>query len=560
MTGLCLVPGMPRPFQDELLYSVVARAKKYLGHWSPKALNRAVYSKASVVACADFPSSLNFLEGLAQGNWGMTIEEVALKHTLVGYYTYHRGQQCQQEVINAMRGLSAYLQVRLGICAGAVLGPRRFRLCADCVAEDMQRRGETFWRRSHHLPGVLVCARHGVPLMETVVSFRPFTRHTHVSAQPTLLESARPLTVASESLAMAQSIAAASADLLDQPAPPPDTSGGWRTALAALGFAGKHGSLLRFQEAFVVCFGEAFLGSLFRTPKASTRWLEDVTRKPRRPLHPLKQILLQVFVDHMHRARGSTDAQDENHKSAPLKTWGLYRSPALRQQAEHLAAQGLSTRRIAHALNIDWKTAERLLAPMAHPPAADIGRTNADRAAWLALADAHPDKTRQQLRQNASALYARLYRKDRKWLLESGPQRVTSKSGGSARVDWPKRDAALAAALRTEATTLVTMHPLVRVTRHRLTSKLQRTALVAHCGAQLPLTTRVLEDVCESVEEFQIRRLAEVIQREGPGDSFLPSMVLRRARINQTRCTDDGKALIEKAIRRAKIKPSGRAA
>jgi hypothetical protein len=45
------MPGMPALKPDELLYSVVARSARHLGHWSPKALNEAVYGRRNVLAC-----------------------------------------------------------------------------------------------------------------------------------------------------------------------------------------------------------------------------------------------------------------------------------------------------------------------------------------------------------------------------------------------------------------------------------------------------------------------------------------------------------------------------
>lgn len=549
MIGPNRVPGMPRPLADELLYSVVARAHRYLAYWSPKALNRAVYGKQSVVACVDLPSSLGLMEGLARDTWQMTLEDLAMKHTLVGYYTYHRGPQHQRETINAMRGLSEHLHVRLGICASAVLVPRRLRLCAVCVAEDMQSRGETYWRRSHHLPGVSVCARHGVPLMETEVPFRPFTRHTYVPARPAMLDNALALEVAPESLKMAQIIAGASADLLDQPASSRDWSAHWRAELTKLGLAGKHGSLGRLRKAFIGCFGEALLGSLFRSPLAATRWLEEVARKSDRPLHPLKQVLLQVFVSHMECTLGcAVDSKNQVESGAP-KTWGLYRCPRLREEAQQLSAQGLTIRGIARALRVDWKTAERLLKPIPPAPVADPEHIETDRAAWQTLMDAYPDKTRKQLRECEPALYARLYRNDRVWLIESGPRQCGHNAGGP-RVDWQRRDVQLAADIRAHAAAILSRQPLVRVTRHRVTAELDCTALVEHFSAQLPLTQRTLEEVCESVRVFQIRRLADIIRREGPGDACLPSSLFRRARISRARYADGGQALIKQALLR----------
>lgn len=44
------------------------------------------------------------------------------------------------------------------------------RFCPNCVSDDLARCGESYWRRSHHLPGVLTCSVHGTPLMQTTLA------------------------------------------------------------------------------------------------------------------------------------------------------------------------------------------------------------------------------------------------------------------------------------------------------------------------------------------------------------------------------------------------------
>lgn len=41
------------------------------------------------------------------------------------------------------------------------------RFCAACAREDRKRWGESYWRRAHNLPGVLVCVHHGTVLRTT---------------------------------------------------------------------------------------------------------------------------------------------------------------------------------------------------------------------------------------------------------------------------------------------------------------------------------------------------------------------------------------------------------
>lgn len=44
--------------------------------------------------------------------------------------------------------------------------PRAY-ICATCVRDDVSRRGYSYWRRAHQLPGVHWCEQHGDPLLST---------------------------------------------------------------------------------------------------------------------------------------------------------------------------------------------------------------------------------------------------------------------------------------------------------------------------------------------------------------------------------------------------------
>jgi hypothetical protein len=43
------------------------------------------------------------------------------------------------------------------------------RVCRQCIRDDLKRHGESYWHRSHQLPGVHICLKHNGELMETNV-------------------------------------------------------------------------------------------------------------------------------------------------------------------------------------------------------------------------------------------------------------------------------------------------------------------------------------------------------------------------------------------------------
>lgn len=537
----------PRPYRDEMLYSVVARAARYIGVWSPKALNGALFGRRGFLPSPDLPTGLSSLAPISVNAWRLTAEELAERHTLLGYYTHYLGSDGRRQVLEAMLGTGQRLQVRLGISASCVVAPSRFRLCPKCVEHDLQVHGETYWRRAHHLPGVLVCPIHGVGLHETEVPFRPVGRHEHVAAAPSMLRAGRgSLLENSASLEIARWVAAESARLLDAPASTLGPLRDFRSLLGASGYGRRGPALERLREVAATTFGEVYLGSVFKAGGSGDvlRWMEESVTAPRRPLHALKHLVIERCLT----AMGEPDQVAQPPLAAAAvtsKTWGIYRSAALRTRAQDLARKGLTTNAIATRLGVDWKTAARLLAelPIAQTEAPSERQAN-DRQAWQQLSRAHRDATRSQLRAMAPQLYARLYRRDSAWLMSHGPKRQRPAGPNNKRVDWPARDEALAAKVREVAQTILATVPPLRASRNRVLGVLAVRHLVARSGRHLPLTQQTLTALCESSQHFQLRRLRQVIA----ADASVPGWkALREARINPDRYPDMGKGLLQSA-------------
>src|SRR6185437_13440273 len=110
------MPNFPAPRADELLYSVIARAAVHLGYWSPKGLLEAVYEDRSMLACPDLPVGVARIARVSHGTWGLTLQELATRHTLLGYYIHFLPSAARTKALERMLQRSGHLHVRLGIC------------------------------------------------------------------------------------------------------------------------------------------------------------------------------------------------------------------------------------------------------------------------------------------------------------------------------------------------------------------------------------------------------------------------------------------------------------
>ncbi len=127
---------------------------------------------------------------------------------------------------------------------------------------------------------------------------------------------------------------------------------------------------------------------------------------------------------------------------------------------------------------------------------------------WLEVMAANPEMGRMQLRNQASTIYAQLYKYDREWLKKHLPPRRTNNA--TLNVDWESRDA------QTVETVKVAVERILEegerptwISRTAISNSLGHPASswVKKYLKKLPQTTRVLEELAESTEEFAVRRI-----------------------------------------------------
>lgn len=152
---------LPRPYPDEVIGSVLARGARHLGlSWGRLLQLAAGRSVSSVPFLMPFA-----LERLARCT-GTDPELLLEQHTLFPYAVAFMPLE-RREAFKG-RALGNGDVCALDALGHVVLGRTPYRrVCPQCLAEDLERRGESYWRRAHLLPGVQVCLKHHVRLQRT---------------------------------------------------------------------------------------------------------------------------------------------------------------------------------------------------------------------------------------------------------------------------------------------------------------------------------------------------------------------------------------------------------
>lgn len=542
------LPGAPLPYPDELLYSVFARTIRGFGLRSRKGAVEVLLGSRGALAVPDLPTHLHAVKRWAAEQWRMSLDGLILGHTAAPYYGAHRGPKGYRGIVRAMRGRAPGLHMRLGICTSVIADTSWFRLCDSCVRNDVAQRGETYWRRTHQLPGILICTAHRTPLQVTAVPYRSPERYPFVAAAPQLLgpPQSSPVHVG-DAAVLACRLADRLAALCSTLPTVAVSADGYRGRLREAGYA-KANAIERFADDMVSFIGPNLFQLLFRPDVDARAWIRAAARAPRRPLHPVVHVLMDLFLESR-----AADRAEQVTTSCGRKRPKSSRSLELRRQAEQLAALGYRPTAIARLLEVDRQTAKRLLEPLPPPRVRTLPDQTANRRRWLELHRAHPSHTRAQLRALEPALYARLYRADRLWLMNHGPMRRPARRA-KARINWEARDASLSERIQACAKRLRSETPMRRASASRILGQVRARALMKHYGRYLPRSAEVLRRCSESVESHQVKRVAAVI---ASGGARTHGQLLRIARINPDRIPDGGQALIEAARRQADAGPTG---
>lgn len=154
---------LPPLYPDELLYSLYARYKRWLGYDSDSSVFADLFCEVgrcrSRLASIDHDHADLFFKNVPR-TWARSHERIITDYTMRRYFTaFEFHLDADGDAIDAE--FSKYSKMRRlpsnGVVRTTVLG-----YCTECLVNDCRQFGEPYWHRSHQLRGVFVCSKHGV--------------------------------------------------------------------------------------------------------------------------------------------------------------------------------------------------------------------------------------------------------------------------------------------------------------------------------------------------------------------------------------------------------------
>jgi hypothetical protein len=306
--------SLPRPYADELVYSVLARCFAYAQPTKTTAANRSIdghkwFSTRYVRGAAQLAERTSLI-------WGLSGLQIIDQHTLLPFNGAFLEPEAHLKCTECFMANNPHSgATALGSSNSSVAEPQFFRFCKSCLQEDIRCYGETYWRRQHQLTGTVFCVRHDELLRDSTASLSPRADATtqdataHCKADFDFC-----VTLSANEMHLARLIAKRSAVLLNGGLGPwlnPDISSKYQKSAIEIGYGigVRKLNTKKFARDLIGYFGASFLRKFGCRLSQNSSSLRHIFREAGTN-QPLIHILVQLFLENgLERSRATLKSQ-----------------------------------------------------------------------------------------------------------------------------------------------------------------------------------------------------------------------------------------------------------
>nr|WP_294487050.1 TnsD family Tn7-like transposition protein [uncultured Anaerosporobacter sp.] len=537
----------PKPYPDELLYSVLARYSKEAGNINTISNIEDMFGSRNVISSPELPGKIDMLIS-SLPDYQYTSDYFIHTHTMFPYISSFLPEDRAREVSALMKeGHVSLIYNKSGLISSCSINQnRQFRFCPECMKEDILNLGETYWHRLHQITEVLICPKHKVPLHKSRVLMRGAYRQSFIAADDENCISNEAIGFSPEASEKLFMISENVQQVLMREFTYQNVNEHkflYMQKLIDLRYANLNGMIhqKRLRNAMLGFWGEEVLRYLQCPiePDKDCSWLNSLVRENSIPAQPIRHLLLCRFLG-MDIAE-LLDYQDggQNHKD-------IWEDKLL-----SLVNKGLSIREIAKIIDSTPKTVRKYMdkfgieqfwinngggkyikIPFTQTPEF-VERRDDAREKWLQLIKENPDLSRNKVKKLDETLYTRLYRYDKEWVYAHSPTTKASRQSY-----WETKDAELLPKVIAVVDDMYCGKP-ERILWTNVGGKLGIGGWFTKRKDKMPQVRAFLEKRVETLQEFQIRKLKWAIDElEMEGETATKWKLLEKAGVKPRYISD----------------------
>jgi Tn7-like transposition protein D/TniQ len=295
----------PDPYPDELLYSVWARFGDQMQYQNRNDIVLELFGNSSYHAHVDWSYSLGHLVSQLPVGHDYTVDTLIDDHTLFPLYAPFLPRERRYLPRNQMiTGNGVRFQLRMGMLTSHIPHHKWLRYCPECVKNDRDRFGETYWHRLHQVSGVEICPVHATFLEESKAARGP-QRQAFLSAEHNIQTMHPRSATAAPIYSSLKDIAECIDQLLHHAYDSPGLLFFQKQYFALLdqhGFITMNGRLriVEFLNALIEYYSPALLSllhcGLSHTRHIEAEWPARLPYARKKAQHPLHHILMIRFL------------------------------------------------------------------------------------------------------------------------------------------------------------------------------------------------------------------------------------------------------------------------
>lgn len=505
----------PTPYEDELLYSVLARYCKQSGH-NKWAMNiEDIFSSKSIIASVELPGNIDTIIGNLPKGSKLTADYFIFNNTIFPYIAsflpYNRAMEVK-ELMEAGNASSIYR--KSGYTSGYMTKNRYFKYCPKCMKEDISKFGETYWRRLHQITEVYVCPKHKILLKQSNIPLRGVRRQNFIAATLDVNNDINDnFSYSVDTFEKLLWISENVQSLLNREFQFQDIKYHKNICMEEL-IIKKYASLgtmvhqKKLRKAILEFWGKDVL-ELLQCPVYADKkcsWLSSVVRKNELAPQPIRNLLLIRFLGiDINKLLDNLYIEKDYKKNWEDKLTELAnKRTSLRQIAIELNSTTTTVKRNIEKLNIEpyWRDRGGRLHPFGYENTEEfIDRQKKARKEWLQLKEGNSTFSCSKLAELNETLYTWLFRNDKLWLEAHSP--VVREH---YEANWGKRDKELLPEVKVVVESMLTGKP-ERISWVIIATKLDKLTFLTNNKDKLPLVKEYVNSKLETLEQFHLRKL-----------------------------------------------------